>query len=280
MLNKIIAWAQKENAVRATVLTGSRAHNSATDFLADYDVTLFVTDASAYLSDSSWIHALDKVWVEIADKICVPGQKEYHTRLVIFEGGIKVDFAFFTTDVLKNFEAQGDLISRFARAYTVLLDKDGSTKVLDASKIKAPTVAKPSPQEFETVVKEFFFEAYHVAKYLHRNDLWLVKFRDWATKEFLLRMLEWHAKVQHGWNYDTLYQGKHMQSWCDKETWMALTNCFARFDTEDSWKALIATIELFGCIGKQTAKSLGYQYPTDVDENITGFVLRIRQGRD
>lgn len=35
MLNKIITWAQKEDAIRALVLTGFRASNNATDFLAD-----------------------------------------------------------------------------------------------------------------------------------------------------------------------------------------------------------------------------------------------------
>jgi aminoglycoside 6-adenylyltransferase len=277
MLDKIITWAQGEGFIRAVVLTGSRARDEVIDFLADYDVTLFVTDANVYLENSAWIYALDKVWIEIADKICVQGQKEYHTRLVIFEGGIKVDFAFFTTDVLQNFEAQADLVSRFKRGYTVLLDEDSITKTLATSVPKGPVVAlKPSKQEFETVVKEFFFEVYHVAKYLYRNELWLVKFRDWAVKEFLLRMIEWHEAAKHNWIYDTYYQGKHIREWASVEVWTLLEKCFARFDASDSWQALMVTIELFRCVATQTAKCLGYQYPADIDKNIIIFVQNLR----
>ena len=276
MLNKIITWARKENAIRSVVLTGSRAGNNVTDFFADYDVTLFVTDATVYLADNSWIHALEGVWIELADKICVPGQKEYHTRLVIFEGGIKVDFAFFLTDVLTNLAAQNDLVLRFACAYKVLLDKDELTKELSTSELKAPVAHKPSQQEFETVVKEFFFEAYHVAKYLYRNELWQVKFRDWETKKLLLRMIEWNEKAIHGWDYDTQHQGKHMKFWSNKETWKTLNSCFARFnDDEGSWKALMITVGLFRRVAKKTAEHLGYEYPVSVDENITSFLYEI-----
>jgi len=275
MLNKIINWARKEDAIRAVLLTGSRVCSDQPDFFADYDITFFVTNVSTYLTDSSWIRAIGRVWVEIADKICTLGQKEYHTRLVIFKGGLKADFAFFTTDILEDIETQGDLLLRFVRAYKVLLDKDGLTKVLRASVLKVPLAQKPTQEEFERVVKEFFFEAYHVAKYFYRNELWQVKFRDWAAKEFLLRMIEWNEKAQHGWDYDTHYQGKKMQSWCNKEIWSVLNNCFARFDLEDSWKALMATIGLFRDVAKQVAEHVDYEYPVSVDKNITDFVQKL-----
>ena len=48
---------------------------------------------------------------------------------------------------------------------------------------------RPAESEFRRVVEEFWLEAYHVAKYLARDELWLAKERDWATKRFLATMI-------------------------------------------------------------------------------------------
>jgi len=272
MLDKIINWAQKEDAVKALILTGSRARNEVVDFLADYDIAVLTTNSDTYTQNNLWLKAIGTPWVVLTDRIrCVDGT-EYPTRLIIFDGGVKVDFAFFGIDMLENMGSQSDSYQRFARGYKVLLDKDGLTNNLQVTPLKKAISKKPSQQEFEAVVNEFFFEVYHVAKYLHRNDLWFVKFRDWATKEFLLRMIEWHEKAQHGWDYNTYYLGVYMPLWVGKDTWQALQKTYGHFDAQDSWQALMATVELFRKVATQTAKLLNYQYPVDVDKNIMSFV--------
>ena len=275
MLKKCIDWAQQENTIRSLILTGSRARNETIDFLADYDLSLFVADASKYILNNAWLATLGNTWVVVADHIQVNGT-QYPTRLVIFEGGIKVDFTFYDVAVLKTLEPDNDLYKRFAHGCKVLLDKDALTTLLTVAPLKKIVPEKPSQQEFETIVNEFFFEVYHVAKYLHRNDLWHAKFRDWAAKEFLLRMIEWHERTHNGWNYNTYYLGVHMPSWISSETWNDLQQTFGHFDAQDSWQALHATIALFRKLATQTAHALGYAYPSNVDKNITSFVREIR----
>ena len=92
----------------------------------------------------------------------------------------------------------------------------------------------------------------------------------------LLKMIEWNEKAKHGLDYNTGCAGKRMQLWVSSETWSALDTCFAHFDRDDSWKALIASMELFSTLAKETAKKLGYTYLSDVDENITGFVKKLK----
>jgi aminoglycoside 6-adenylyltransferase len=116
------------------------------------------------------------------------------TRLVIFEHGIKVDFAFYTLALLPKM--------RWSGSYRVLLDKEEiSTHIKNALRDE---IRLPTEEEFATVCKEFWFEAYHVAKYLKRDELWLVKFRDWSAKTFLLRMIEWNEQGRHNWNYQPI----------------------------------------------------------------------------
>jgi aminoglycoside 6-adenylyltransferase len=189
-----------------------------------------------------------------------------YTRLVIFEGGIKVDFALYPLALL------GHVKSRWKQC-EILVDKDGvvDSTIVFPQKDHHP----PTAEEFFAVVNNFWFEVYHVAKYLKRGDLWLVKFRDWATKEFLLPMLEWTAKSRQGWDYDTRYMGKHMGEWLDDETWETLNGIFGRFDEEDSRRALLATAALFRRLGREVAVGLGVDYPEGVELNMMGFVHKL-----
>lgn len=278
MLDTILTWAQKEENIRALVLTGSRARSDSPDFLADFDIALFVTDPRPYLTSDSWLRAVGNFWVSIPEKMYVGAREEAHTLLVIFEGGVKVDFAFFPPDVLKKFDASGNFAALCAAGYKVLLDKDDIAATLQTVRLPARCGQKPTPEEFDMLVKEFFFEVYHVAKYLHRHDLWIAKFRDWSTKELLLCMLEWHAKAIHGWDHDTRHQGKEMHEWVDPEAWTVLQNCFGRFDAADSWRALETTVVLFRRVAQETAGRLDYTYPREVDQNIMGFANRLNRG--
>jgi len=62
-----------------------------------------------------------------------------------------------------------------------------------------------------------------------------------------------------------------MESWVEPETWKTLQGCFAHFDAEDSWNALFRVFKLFSRIARETAKMLGYDYPEEMEEKITGF---------
>jgi len=275
MLEKIISWAQKEDSIRAMLLTGSRAKkNNSLDAFSDFDVALFVTNQKKYTSNDSWIHDIDTVLVYIPEIIQCNNQ-EIPVRLIIFKDGIGTDIALWSTNHLQSFVDQKQLPFACDEGYTVLLDKDDIAKQLPVASGKRLQKQKPSEEEFFSTINVFFFEAFQCAKYLARKDLWHAKLRDWTTKEYLLKMIEWHEKSTHGWNYDTFWHGKNMQSWCSKETWKALDNCFAHFDASDSWKALLAIIALFRTIAMQAAENLGYKYPVTIDKNITDLVQKI-----
>ncbi|MDE3046301.1 MAG: aminoglycoside 6-adenylyltransferase, partial [Verrucomicrobiota bacterium] len=130
---------------------------------------------------------------------------------------------------------------------------------------------KPSEQEFQRVINEFWFEVHHVAKYLKREDLWSVKFRSGSIYDnFLLKMIEWNEQAKRNWESQLPPLGKRMRSWVDADTWKALHQIFAHFDSSDSRRGLLHLIELFRKIATDTAKRLGY---TQRDSKF-GFWLR------
>lgn len=276
ILNRIIDWAKKEKDIRTLILIGSLAGKGKVDKLSDFDISVFARSSKKYVNSSKWMSKIGNVWVYEPEKVYIKN-KQYPTRLIIFENGIKADFAFYSLKVLKDLAKLKRLPLDYDLGYEILLDKDGLAKSLSRPTYRCPTSEKPTQQDFTYVVNVFFFEVYHVAKHLYRNDLWHAKFRDWATKEFLLQIIEWHEKSKHGWDYDTYDLGKGMQSWTSPSIWKTLHQIFGHFDSKDSWKALLVTINLFSKVAKSTAKKLGYKYPSEVDRNMTAFIKKLQR---
>lgn len=276
MLNKILNWAKKEDAIRSVILTGSRGAKSTIDEFSDFDIALFLSDSKKYVLDDAWINEIGKPWLYIQEKISFKNQ-QIPTRLIIFENGVCADISLWDSKLLEELVNRRQLPFACQRGYSVLLDKDNIAVKLPAVTDAVVSNIKPSQEEFLTAIEVFFFEAFNCAKYLARSDLWHAKLRDWTTKEYLLKMLEWNEAAKHNWNYDTFWHGKKMQSWVDKEVWSKLHSAFGHFDAEDSWKALDATIDIFRQTAEQAAEQLGYDYPFELDKNITGFVQSIRK---
>jgi len=275
-LDKIVAWATGEEPIRGLVLQGSKAEPGATDRLSDYDINVFVTEHAPYTDDDAWMSTIADVWVYIPEKGYHNG-KQYPNRLVIFRGGVKVDFSFLPATALEDFAESDPLPDFYDCGYQLLLDKDAVAKSMCPPSFTAYRRGKPTSQEFRECVCEFWFEAYHIAKYLWRDDLWIAKFRDWTTKEQLMKMIQWSERGKHAWDLKTHPLGKQMKSWVCPKTWESLHRCFGRFDREDAWRAMFATLELFGRVARETAQLLGCEYPAEIEDNIVSFAKELRK---
>lgn len=275
ILKQIVEWASRDVTVRALLLVGSRGRNESVDEFSDYDVAVFARTPTPYTMDNQWLSRIGKVWVCIPEKF-ERGREIVPTRLVIFEGGIKVDFAFYRLVDLEHFD-EGDELSG---GFQVLLDKDGKTGSLSPPNAKELSCRKPTEAEFVALVNEFWFETYYVAKYFKRGELWLAKTIDCNLKGFLLKLIEWNEQASHDWKYETSYSGKGMKTWASPETWRSLHQTFAHFDEPDSWKALFATMELFRELSKELAQMLEFTYPEDVDRNMSTFITQIKDISD
>jgi aminoglycoside 6-adenylyltransferase len=258
LLERIVQWARAEPAVLGLTLTGSRAGPEPPDDLADLDVQVFATAGAALDAREDWLAALGPVWVQVRDEYrdggeCVP------TRLVVFAGGVKVDFAFYDA----------------GRRFTTAAGRSAVRVLLD----KPPYAEEPAPgprgpehgqAAFSALVEEFWFEAYHVGKYLARADMWPARSRHEAVLDRLLAMLEWHYESAHG--SPPLGAGKRLASWAPPFVRESPSRLYARPDVERSWMALWETIVLFRRLARETAAARGFQYAELVDRDLTGFL--------
>ncbi len=271
ILSKIVKWAEKEENVKSLILTGSRARKNAADEWSDYDIAVFCQATKQYTDSENWLKDIGNVWICVKEKISL-FENTFQTRLVIFEGGIKVDFSLLPLEILDQKIAEP---LEYNRGYRVLLDKNNYTKILTKPDFKEPKAIKPTHEEFLRVINEFWFEAYNVAIHLKRNDLWHVKFRSNIMHEFLLRMIEWHAEAEHNWEVKCPPNGKRLSTWVDKETRQSLQGVFAHFDANDSWKALFSTIKIFRELAQKVGRSFLFTYPESIDHNMSKLIEKL-----
>jgi aminoglycoside 6-adenylyltransferase len=267
ILTKVVAWTVKASDIRRLLLVGSRAREVPPDDLADIDLQVYAETPARYTQHIEWLSEIAEVWVCVRDNY--PDQDiQVPTLLTIFEGGVKIDFAFYPAGTMSAGIRSG-------LPHKTLVDKDPSGTPDVGRSGSVDQVCPPTEGEFRRVVEEFWFEAWHVAKYLARDELWLAKSRDQAAKQFLLTMIQWHDQCVCGRRREPDDSGKRGSM--SDDTWQALHECFGAFSRELSWAPFFATTELFRRLGKETAAALGFVYPADVDANISGWIETMRR---
>jgi hypothetical protein len=60
----------------------------------------------------------------------------------------------------------------------------------------------------------------------------------------------------------------------DPEIIENLNKAYVLFDSQDSWRALFATIDLFRNLSTEVALKSGYRYPQKTDDAISNLILK------
>ena len=214
VLSQFDAWARGNGLVRAAVLTSSRANpERETDFLSDYDIELYVSDLKPFRRDDEWLSAFGAVMVRWPFKPRSTCNEEGITRLVLFSDGVRIDF-----QISDRMEIPPDA---YDDDYRVLIDKDGLTTGLDAPTHSEHLVKKPTREEYDTLVHEFWWNATYVPKYLWRDELpFAASMLNQAVRdEYLKTIIDWFIGLRHNWSVNTGVRGREFKrlvhSLCD-----------------------------------------------------------------
>jgi len=274
LLEKIINWAEKKAGISVLILSGSLAAKGKKDSLSDYDIAVYGNDFD-FIDNDDWIKDIDDYLVCIHDQFEL-FHRQIPTRLTILNEGTKIDFSFHPLALLDKLVNQEKLPDAYNIGYRILLDKENLAEKMPPPSFHGFRISKPSANDFELNYKEFWFETYHVAKYLSREDLWTANLRASAAKKWLLQMIEWNHAAKMKWNFSPKNDGKNMKSWTDKKIWKDLSDCFGRFDKKDGWKALEKTTKLYRKIAIKTAAHLHYKYGQKLDDGIIDFMKQLK----
>lgn len=272
LLKNVLDWANGEDAIRAVVITGSRARgDDSVDEYSDLDAQIITRDITAYTSDDSWLDKLGEVWIRF------PLFNDAPYRLVWFAGGHKVDFQFIQVDQLRTELESGVLSDEYQRGYIVALDKDGLYHNAPPSPRTFPSPPAPSANEVLATINEFWFEAIHVAQFIRRREFWVAKFRDWTMKEDLLKALEWHTRARSGGRVNTWLLGKQILAWADDESASNIKNIWTDWDAAELWRGLLIQLALFRRLSLELCEALGIDYSDLTHRTIEQYIRRLRE---
>jgi aminoglycoside 6-adenylyltransferase len=158
VLSRLTEWATQHSLVRALVLESSRANDQATlDAFSDYDVLVVVSDVRPFAEEDAWLGKLGMPLVRFRDTKPVQGFDTY-MRLVLYEDGTKVDYALWSVELVRQVVARQELPALLDWGYRVLVDKDGLMAGLLAPTYTAHIPPRPTEQEYQALVEEFWWE--------------------------------------------------------------------------------------------------------------------------
>jgi aminoglycoside 6-adenylyltransferase len=276
---RFAAWAVSEDRIRAAFVIGSRAREDhAADEWADLDILILTAASAHYVEEPDWVASIDDAWISFIEPTPSGHGSE---RRVLFAGGVDVDFAFFAVDEIEALfgsdpRAAGTALSR---GFRILLDKDGlAARLLGATPtVAAEAATLPDAAAFEQVASDFWYHAVWTAKHLRRGELWWAKLAcDAHMKELLRRLLEWEAATA---GRDPWFRGRFFEEWADPVSLEGLRTAFARYDEDEVWAALAATMNIFGDVSRRTAARLGVPCPPTAEEHARALVDQLRPVR-
>jgi len=280
VIQKLIAWGEARENVRAVILTSTRAAaGRPTDEFSDYDVIYVVRDIRPCLDDG-WLGDFGELLGLYRDPVREEFGQERFTRVAQYEDGLKIDFSVCSVGWLEQVLARPELPAELDVGYAVLLDKDGVTHGLPPFTRTAYLPAPPGEDEFREAVLNFFSNAAYVAKHLRRDDLMpLMDVQHVLRAGRLRQMLEWRVAMGSGWSVPNGACGRGLAGRLDAPTRSELEAVFTGAGKEENWESLFRTVALYERAGREVAAGLGFTFPEELFRRNLAYLRRVRERR-
>jgi len=283
LIQRFVAWAETVDDIRAAVIIGSRARTERpADDWSDLDLIFFTARSERYITSADWLNHLTPYWLTFLERTATGDGQE---RRVLFDGALDVDFVPVPVEAIPMLPQDHEVQSMVGRGVRVIMDKDGAlTEVLRHMPLSTERLSSQPPDEttFLNLVSDFWYHTVWTAKKLRRGEWWtaLGCVDSYLKWQCVLPMIEWHARATHGWNYDTWMRGRFLEQWADPRAVEGLRSAFGHYDSDDLWRALFGTMDLFSWLAPETASNLGYPYPSEAVQQAVAWVKTCFEERD
>lgn len=279
VLERLVAWGEAHESIRALILTSSRARSDGSvDTLSDYDLIVAVTDTAGFTTNDEWVSAYGEPLARWGDQSELYGLTN-HFLGVVYADGVKVDYTVWPEALLERVAEAEALPEELDVGYRVLLDKQGRTAGWKAPTYRAHIPAPPTETEYRAIIEEFWWDTTYVAKALWRGEVVFAKFAlDYDAKIVALRrILEWRIELDHEWSIRPGAYGRGLERRLPADIWSELAETYVGPEVEENWDALFRTTALFRRMATEVGDALGYAYPLDVDEAVSDYLEKVRQ---
>lgn len=275
MLAVILGTAQRDERVRAVMLSGSRANpNAPRDRFQDFDITYFVNDLASFTQDHTWIAVFGELMIVQMPEAMEdppPMNDGHFGYLMQFLDSNRIDLTLYPLDKLGQY--QHESLSQ------VLLDKDQRFGALPPPSEQDYLPTPPSAKRFADCCNEFWWVATYVAKGLGRREIPYAKYMlDSVVREQLMKMLMWQIGIQTQFKINPGKYGKYYARYLEPRQWAMLTETYADADLDCNWHALLTMGDLFRAAATVVAAHFQFEYPHPDDARVSAYLRRVRAG--
>ncbi len=277
MMNTIMNIAKNDDRIRAVYMNGSRTNpHVPKDIFQDYDIVYVVTETLPFIKDKKWLNLFGDVLLmqepnkndqsqnSAIDSPCSYGY------LMLFTDGTRIDLHIEKKEYMQ--EHYG-----YEKLTLPLLDKDHSL-----SPIPSPTdadyhVEKPSEFMFIECCNDFWWNLQNVAKGIWRDELPYAKgMFECVIRLRLDEMVSWWIGSQHNFKISVGKMGKYFKKHLPEEYWEMYKKSYGDDNYDTFWNAIFVTCELFRCLGKDVARTLGFTYHLTEDRNMMSYLTHVK----
>lgn len=264
-LQAIKNWIHDNEDIRAALITSSLVNPLApVDDFSDLDIELVFQETEYYSENKEWINQFGKV-LNYYEEGSEAFQGKHAMKMVQYIDGVKVDFKIYSVDQFKSEAAKEKLPEDWDIGYSIIADKDQITKHLQPPTHQISIIKKPSFEEFQEVVKDFWWDVTYLPKCLARKDLFYLKFmvEKIIRVEYLIPMIEWYIASNNNWQITTNKYGRLFQKYLTTDEWEKLEETFAGSKIEENWIACGKILDIFDEMAKEVAIKLDFNYDKD-----------------
>ncbi|WP_066494824.1 aminoglycoside 6-adenylyltransferase [Abyssisolibacter fermentans] len=270
VFDMILNYAKKNDDIRAVLMNGSRTNpNADKDNFRDYDIVYVVKDPKKYLSDRSFIDVFGKTIIIQQNNLYL-NNDEYYIFLMLFEDGVRIDLQFFPLDQINTRECDS--------LEAVLLDKDNIISELPTPNEEMYYVKKPSKNEFEKTVNNFWWCLNNVVKGIHRDQLCYVKsMYDIVIKQDINKIIDWYIGMNNDWKVNVGLFGKYYKKYLSTDLYELFKKTYANANYDEIWDSIDYSCELLRMLAIPLSKSLSYDYPIVDDIKMSLYLEKMRK---
>lgn len=269
-LERLIEFASKNDNIRGMVLQGSYVNkNAPRDIFSDLDPLFYVKDVEEFINSDEWKKQFGYVISYFSDEWEMKEDLKGYTRLTIYSDGFKIDFGFQDVKLAK--------YANDMELYKIYVDKDNiipTPEVEDDSKF---FVKQPTNEEFQDVLRDFFFDTSYVVKTIYRNEIIFNQYMMGILHKKINDLIKWYVGCKHDFNVNVGSVNRYIQQYLSKEEIQMLKDTYSNSDPDAVYTALLACFDLVRFLGTYIAGRLNYIYPMKHDEDMLNYCKQVKE---
>ncbi|WP_167630479.1 aminoglycoside 6-adenylyltransferase [Listeria valentina] len=259
VLQRILDFATRNEEIEMVVLEGSLAKERYVDALSDLDLNFWIKGEQDF-SAGDWLAEIGEVLVAVP--LDFPVREGMRSLIVIFEGGVKVDFSFWPLSFLET-------PFPYYEAYRVLLDKIDYANNLDEF-LLPKSASKLTQARFLEIIDQFYLDAHYLAKFTRRGERFFVANLEAEVREnYFLPLFEEIVWLS---GKTPMFLGRHLAEMLPVE-WKG------RMEQLLDGLELPEQLELFQALTDEIADKRGFQVQFERIQKLKQLILVIYQNR-